>query len=165
MRQTFQPATRLSAFDLPVRFEVDVGLLPPEREHFANRRDHGVDRRLQCARKSSRLARPHPTTGVAGGQEDWSGGTQPAYPTDAIAAPHQVSQPDRRAYEVCTIVRWSQVVKLRGPWGGAVVIACTSPPGDLWRSESGQTGKGSLPAARTAHRMVRNSRGKPGYQP
>jgi len=113
----------LSAFDLPVPFEVELGLPPPEREHFANRRDHGVDRRLQFARKSFRLARPHPTTGVEGGQEDWSGDTQPAYPTDAIAAPHQVSQPDRRAYEVCTIVRWSQVVKLRGPCGGAVVIA------------------------------------------
>ena len=58
--------------------------------------------------------RPGPTTGVAGGHEDWSEGTQPAYPTDAIVAPHQVSQPDRHPCPVCTVARWSQVVKLRG---------------------------------------------------
>ena len=94
MKQTFQPATRSSALNSQVRLEVE----------------------------GCRLARLDPTAGVAGRQEDWSDDKQAAHPTDAIASPHQVSQPDHCACPVCTAVRRSQVVKLRGLWGGAVRV-------------------------------------------
>jgi hypothetical protein len=104
VRPTVHPATWSSVGNSPVCLEIQVGPLRPEPEHLANQTDVEVDRRLWFARKRGRLVRLYPTAVVAGGQEDWSDGTQPAYPTDAITAPHQVSQPDRHFFSVCAIV-------------------------------------------------------------
>jgi hypothetical protein len=98
----------------PVRLEIRVGPLRPAREHLANQTDLEAHRRLWFAGRRGHLVQLHPTAVVAGGQEVWPDGTQLAYPTDAITAPHQVSLPDRRSLSVCTIMCWSQVVKLRG---------------------------------------------------
>jgi hypothetical protein len=95
VRPTFQPATGSSVGNSPVRLEIQVGPLRPEREHLANQADLEVHRRLWFAGKRGRLARLYPTAVVAGGQDDWPDGTQPTYPTDAVTAPHQVSQPYR----------------------------------------------------------------------